>query len=34
LLGALERAMARIHVAEITRRRPTRRIQTPPPAEM
>ena len=34
LLGALERAVARIHVAEITRRRPTRRIQPPPPAEM
>lgn len=33
LLGALERAMARIHVAEITRRRPARRIQ-PPPSEM
>jgi len=34
LLGALERAVARIHVSEITRRRPTRRIQPPPPAEM
>jgi F-type H+-transporting ATPase subunit epsilon len=34
LMGALERAIARIHVAEITRRRTTRRIQTPPPPEM
>ena len=34
LLGALERVVARIHVSEITRRRPTRRIQPPPPAEM
>ena len=34
LMGALERAVARIHVAEISRRRSTRRIQTPPPAEM
>jgi len=34
LIGALERAMARIHVAEITRRRTTRRIQTPPSPEM
>ncbi|HXX78801.1 MAG TPA: F0F1 ATP synthase subunit epsilon [Ktedonobacteraceae bacterium] len=34
LVGALERAMARIHVAEITRRRTTRRIQTAPPPEM
>jgi F-type H+-transporting ATPase subunit epsilon len=34
LLGALERAVARIHVSEITRRRTTRRIQPPPPAEM
>ena len=34
LLGALERAMARIHVAEITRRRTTRRIQPPPSEEM
>jgi F-type H+-transporting ATPase subunit epsilon len=34
LLGALERAMARIHVAEITRRRTTRRIQSPPSEEM
>jgi F-type H+-transporting ATPase subunit epsilon len=33
LLGALERAVARIHVAEITRRRTTRRIQPPPPSE-
>ena len=29
LLGALERAVARIHVAEITRRRSHRRIQMP-----
>ncbi len=34
LLGALERAMARIHVSEITRRRTTRRIQPPPTEEM
>ena len=34
LLGALERAMARIHVAEITRRRTTRRIQPPPGQEL
>src|SRR5215469_677971 len=34
LVGALERAMARIHVAEITRRRTTRRIQSPPGEEM
>lgn len=34
LMGALERAMARIHVAEITRRRTARRIQTTPPTEM
>jgi len=34
LLGALERAVARIHVAEITRRRTVRRIQMPPPSEM
>ena len=34
LLGALERAVARIHVSEITRRRTARRIQPPPPAEM
>jgi F-type H+-transporting ATPase subunit epsilon len=34
LLGALERAMARIHVAEITRRRTTRRIQPPLSEEM
>src|SRR3989475_10032238 len=34
LLGALERAVARIHVAEITRRRSGRRIQMPPPSEM
>jgi F-type H+-transporting ATPase subunit epsilon len=34
LLGALERAVARIHVSEITRRRTMRRIQPPPPAEM
>src|SRR5256884_9608435 len=34
LLGALERAVARIHVAEITRRRSRRRIQMPPPSEM
>ncbi len=34
LLGALERAMARIHVAEITRRRITRRIQISPTEEM
>jgi F-type H+-transporting ATPase subunit epsilon len=31
LLGALERAVARIHVAEISRRRSGRRIQIPPP---
>lgn len=30
LLGALERAVARIHVAEISRRRSVRRIQMPP----
>src|SRR5579859_820469 len=30
LLGALERAVARIHVAEISRRRRGRRIQMPP----
>jgi F-type H+-transporting ATPase subunit epsilon len=30
LLGALERAVARIHVAEISRRRSVRRIQIPP----
>ena len=30
LVGALERAVARIHVAEITRRRSGRRIQMPP----
>ena len=30
LLGALERAVARIHVAEISRRRSIRRIQMPP----
>jgi F-type H+-transporting ATPase subunit epsilon len=30
LLGALERAVARIHVAEISRRRGGRRIQMPP----
>jgi F-type H+-transporting ATPase subunit epsilon len=34
LQGALERAVARIHVAEITRRRTIRRIQPPPPTEM
>jgi F-type H+-transporting ATPase subunit epsilon len=34
LLGALERAVARIHVAEITRRRSNRRIQSTPPSEM
>src|SRR6266567_1520103 len=34
LLGALERAVARIHVSEITRRRSRRRIQMPPPSEM
>jgi F-type H+-transporting ATPase subunit epsilon len=34
LLGALERAVARIHVAEISRRRTHRRIQMPPPSEM
>src|SRR6266700_7660348 len=34
LLGALERAVARIHVAEISRRRSNRRIQMPPPSEM
>src|SRR5215472_13124970 len=34
LVGALERAAARIHVAEITRRRSIRRIQMPPPSEM
>ncbi len=34
LLGALERAMARIHVTEITRRRTTRRIQPPPTEEI
>jgi F-type H+-transporting ATPase subunit epsilon len=34
LLGALERAVARIHVSEITRRRSARRIQMPPPSEM
>jgi F-type H+-transporting ATPase subunit epsilon len=32
LLGALERAVERIHVSEITRRRTTRRIQMPPPS--
>jgi F-type H+-transporting ATPase subunit epsilon len=31
LLGALERAVARIHVAEISRRRSGRRIRMPPP---
>jgi F-type H+-transporting ATPase subunit epsilon len=31
LLGALERAVARIHVAEISRRRSGRRIHMPPP---
>ncbi len=30
LMGALERAVARIHVAEISRRRRGRRIQMPP----
>jgi F-type H+-transporting ATPase subunit epsilon len=34
LVGALERAVARIHVAEITRRRSGRRIHMPPPSEM
>ena len=34
LLGALERAVARIHVSQITRRRSNRRIQTTPPSEM
>ena len=34
LLGALERAVARIHVAEISRRRRGPRIQMPPPSEM
>ena len=34
LLGALERAVARIHVSEITRRHSNRRIQMPPPSEM
>jgi F-type H+-transporting ATPase subunit epsilon len=34
LTGALQRAVARIHVAEITRRRSIRRIQMPPPSEM
>ncbi len=34
LLGALERAMARIHVVEISRRRTTRRIQPPPTEEL
>jgi len=34
LVGALERAVARIHVAEITRRRSGRHIQMPPPSEM
>jgi F-type H+-transporting ATPase subunit epsilon len=31
LVGALERAVARIHVAELSRRRSYRRIQMPPP---
>src|SRR6266581_142799 len=34
LVGALERAVERIHVAEISRRRSYRRIQMPPPSEM
>ena len=34
LLGALERAVARIHVAELSRRRRGPRIQMPPPSEM
>jgi len=34
LLGALQRAVERIHVAEISRRRRGRRIQMPPPSEM
>ena len=34
LLGALERAVARIHVSEVSRRRRGRRIQMPPPSEM
>src|SRR6266566_9057805 len=34
MVGALERAVARIHVAEIARRRTVRRIQMPPPSEM
>ncbi len=34
LEGALERAVARLRVAEVTRRRSGRRIQPPPPAQM
>lgn len=34
LVGALERAVARIHVSEIARRRSGRRIQMTPPSEM
>jgi F-type H+-transporting ATPase subunit epsilon len=34
LEGALERAVARLRVAEIARRRGGRRIQPPPPAQM
>src|SRR5258707_14102166 len=34
LEGALERAVARLRVAEVSRRRSGRRIQPPPPAQM
>jgi len=34
LEGALERAVARLRVAEVVRRRSGRRIQSPPPAQM
>ncbi len=34
LLGALERAMSRLRVAELARRRGGRRIQMPPPSEL
>src|SRR6266566_5511596 len=34
LEGALERAVARLRVAEVVRRRSGRRIQPPPPAQM
>jgi F-type H+-transporting ATPase subunit epsilon len=33
LLGALERAMSRLRVAELARRRSGRRIEMPPPGE-